>query len=100
MVRQSVKTHAWYAAGTARLPIGSGFALTGSVGAAFGNVNGQDTVAGSQSLLGRNTSVLAGIGAQYRVSDRTTVQFDLTGIDRISRNLSVGAITVSIRKRF
>jgi hypothetical protein len=99
-VSQSVKTHAWYAAGTARLPLGTGFALTGTVGAAFAKVNGQDTVSGSQSLLGGNTSVLAGVGAQYRMSDRTTLQLDLTGIDEMSHNLSVGAITLSIRKRF
>jgi OOP family OmpA-OmpF porin len=99
-VRQSVKSHAWYAAGTARLPIGTSFALTGTIGAAFGKVNGDNTVTGPESLLGTNTSVLAGIGAQYRVSDHTDLQLDMTGIDKVSQTMSAGVVTLSIRKRF
>jgi OOP family OmpA-OmpF porin len=99
-VEQSVKSHAWYVAGTARLPLGTSFALTGTIGAAFGKVNGEDTVTGPDSLLGHQTSVMAGIGAQFRMSDRTDLQLDMTGVDKVSDNMSAGVITLSIRKRF
>jgi hypothetical protein len=99
-VRQSVKSHAWYVAGTARRPIGQSFALTGTIGAAFGKVSGDRTVTGPDSLRGSNTPVLAGIGAQYRMSDRTDLQLDMTGIDKVSDKMSAGVITLSIRKRF
>lgn len=99
-VKQSVKSHASYVAGRGRLPIGTQFALTGTIGAAFGKVNGDRTVSGPRNLVGRNTSVMAGIGAEYRMSDRTALQFDMTGIEKVSPNMSAGVVTMSIRKRF
>ena len=99
-ISQKVKSHAWYTAGTARLPIGTAFALTGMLGTAFGHVSGEHTVTGAESLIGSRTSVIASFGAQYRVTDSMDVQFDLTGVDKLSDNLSAGTITLSLKKRF
>jgi hypothetical protein len=99
-VKQTVKSHASYVAGTGRLPIGTQFALTGTIGAAFGEVNGDDTVTGPENLLGHQASVMAGIGGQYRMSGSTDLQLDMWGIDKVSRNMSAGVITLSLRKRF
>lgn len=103
-VREEVKSHAWYVAGTARLPVGERFALTATGGMAFGHVSLDGTtdspVPSELTLRGSRRSVLAGIGGQYRITPSTDLQFDLTGIDAVSRGLEVGTITLTVRTRF
>jgi OOP family OmpA-OmpF porin len=99
-VRQSARSTAFYGAATGRLPIGESFALTGKVGVARGKVSGDDSVAGPDNLYGHDYSTLVGIGGQYRIGEKTDLQLDIEGIDKLSRRVSAGMVTLSVRKRF
>jgi OOP family OmpA-OmpF porin len=100
-VKQSARSSIFYAAATGRLPIGDSFALTGKVGVARGKVHGDGSVTGADDLSGHANSALVGIGGQYRISEKTDVQLDIEGIDKLSsRVLSAGLVTISVRKRF
>jgi len=99
-VHQLIKSHAWYAAATGRLPIGENFAFTGKFGVAFGNVNGDDASASPDSLYGKRHSQLVGLGGQYRINQQMDLQLDAENISHVSRRVSVGMITLSVRKRF
>jgi hypothetical protein len=99
-VEQSAKSGVWYAAATARLPIGDAFALTGKIGVARGKVYGDDNVAGTDSLYGHDKSVLVGIGGQYRLGNKTDLQLEVEGIDKLSARTSAGLVTMSVRRRF
>jgi OOP family OmpA-OmpF porin len=99
-VTQSARSSAWYAAATGRLPIGDAFAVTGKVGLARGNVYGDDSVAGADSLYGHEKSLMVGIGGQYRLGEKTDLQLDIEGIDKLSKRTSAGMVTMSVRRRF
>jgi hypothetical protein len=99
-VRQDARSSAFYAAATGRLPIGEAFALTGKLGVARGRVYGDDDVSDPDSVYGHANSALAGIGAQYRISQKMDLQLDIEGIDKLSSRVSAGLVTLSVRKRF
>jgi OOP family OmpA-OmpF porin len=99
-VHQAVKSHAWYVAATGRIPIGEAFALTGKFGVAFSNVNGDDISTSPDSLYGKRHSQLIGLGGQYRINSQMDLQLEAENIAHASRRLSVGMLTLSVRKRF
>jgi OmpA-OmpF porin, OOP family len=66
LVHQTATGRSAYAAGTARLPLGQSFALTGKLGVSFGKVTGASpATAATNLLLGSKTSPLLGTGAEY-----------------------------------
>jgi OmpA-OmpF porin, OOP family len=99
-VKQSAKSRAFYTAVTGRIPIGETFALTGKLGVARGKVYGDDEVTGPDSLYGHDTSTLVGFGGQYRIGEKTDLQLDIEGFDKLSNRVSAGTVTMSVRRRF
>lgn len=90
-----------YLAGTARLPLGQSFALTGKVGASFGKVTSvsPSTVA-TNSLLRSNTALLVGTGAEYVLNPSVSFAVELESDGKISKQVKGNALTVSTRFMF
>lgn len=74
---QTAKTRAFYTAGTARWQLNDSFSVNGLLGASFNQIR-DDERAGPDNLNGDETSVMVGVGAQYRLTPRTelTLNFD------------------------
>jgi OmpA-OmpF porin, OOP family len=101
LLERTVNGHSAYLAGTARLPLGRSFALTGKLGASFGKVTGVSPAsAANKQLLGSHTALLVGTGAEY-VFDRSvsfTVELDSYG--KISRQVKGNTLALGSRFMF
>jgi opacity protein-like surface antigen len=101
LVKQTVTGQSTYMAGTARLPLGRSFALTGMVGVSFGKVtDASPTTAATASLLGSNTSLLVGSGAEYAVSPNVSFSVNLESYGKISEQVKGNTLTLGTRFTF
>lgn len=101
LVKQAVTGHSTYVAGTARLPLGQSFALTGKLGVSFGKVTDASppTVA-TNLLLGSKTSLLVGTGAEYVLNDNVSFSVELESYGKISNQVKGNSLTVGARFTF
>lgn len=98
---QSGTGQAFYAAATARLPLGDSFALNGRLGVARGKISGQDSLLPVGSRIGGNaTGVMAGFGAEYSINKNIAVTADYDYFGRLSKNAKGGILTVGLRASF
>lgn len=89
-----------YMAGTGRVPLGSGFSLTGKLGVSFGHVSGMASAEPSLTLGGSKVSTLLGVGAQYQVNRNIALTMDLDGYGKVSEKVKASAATLGIRYSF
>lgn len=88
-------------AGTARLPLGQSFALTGKVGISFGKVtDASPSTASTNLLLGSKTSPLIGTGAEYVLNQNVSFSVELESYGKISKQVKGNALTVGTRFMF
>jgi OmpA-OmpF porin, OOP family len=100
-VKQTVNGHSSYVAGTARLPLGQSFALTGKVGVSFGKVtDASPSTAATNLLLGRKTSLLVGAGAEYVLNHNVSFAVELESYGKISEQIKGNTFTVGTRFTF
>jgi len=99
-VAQSVRAQSLYVAGTGRLPLGAGFAVTGKAGLSFGKVTGTDALTGSDALTGTRTSAVLGVGAEYRLNRDLAFTVDIDTFGKVSRRVAASALTAGIRLAF
>jgi len=99
-VTQTAKSRAVYSAATGRFDVTPRFTVTGRLGLAYGDVNGDDPIGGAESLFGHRTSLMGGFGTRYRVNDGMSVALDIDYIGRESRRVEAGIVTVTARKSF
>lgn len=98
---QSGTGSAFYAAATARLPLGDSFALNGRLGLARGSVSGGDRWAPSyQRISGNATGVMAGFGAEYRVTQNLSVTADYDYFGKVSKQAKGGMFSVGLKASF
>ena len=101
LVNRTVNGHSAYLAGTARLPLGQSFALTGKVGASFGKVTSvSPSTAATNSLLGSNAALLVGTGAEYVLSRKVSFPVELESYGKISKQVKGNTLTVGTRFMF
>lgn len=98
---QSGSGNAIYGAATAHWPLGDSFALNGRLGLARGKVSGGDsqTPAG-QKISGNATGVMAGFGAEYRMSSNIALTADYDHFGKLSKHAKAGMLTVGLRASF
>jgi OOP family OmpA-OmpF porin len=90
-----------YLAGTARLPLGQRFALTGKLGVSFGKVTSVSPfTATTNPLLGSNTAPLVGTGAEYVLNRGVSFAMELESYGKISRQAKGNALTSGTRFTF
>jgi OOP family OmpA-OmpF porin len=99
-VSQTANARSLYVAGTGRLPLGAGFALTGKAGLSFGKVTGTDNLGGGDSLIGSRTSAVLGVGAEYRLNRDVAFTVDLDTFGKVSRRVAASALTAGVRLSF
>lgn len=98
---QSGSGQAVYAAATARLPLGDAFALNGRLGVAYGRISGDDNWAsGNQRFSGNSTGLMAGFGAEYRVTKNLAVTADYDYFGKLSKQAKGGMLTVGVKASF
>jgi OOP family OmpA-OmpF porin len=98
---QTASGQSVYAAGTARLPLGDSFALTGKVGVSFGKVSSANpATAASNKLLGSKTSLLVGSGVEYVVNRQASLSLELESYGNISPQVKGNLITLGVRFTF
>jgi OOP family OmpA-OmpF porin len=98
---QSGSGQAFYAAATARLPLGDAFALNGRLGVAYGRISGRDNgVPGYQRFSGSSTGVMAGFGAEYRVTKNLAITADYDYFGKLSKQAKGGMLTVGVKASF
>ena len=101
LVNRTVNGRSAYLAGTARLPLGQSFALTGKVGASFGKVTSvSPSSAATNSLLGSNTALLVGTGAEYVLNRSVSFAVELESYGKISKQIKGNTLTVGTRFMF
>ena len=101
LLSQTVNGRSAYLAGTARLPLGQSFALTGKLGVSFGKVTGvSPSTATTNPLLGSNTALLVGTGAEYVLNRSVSFAVELESYGKISRQVKGNSLTVGSRFTF
>ncbi len=98
---QSGTGQVFYAAATARLPLGESFALNGRLGVARGRISGDNNWAlPSQRISGSSTGLMAGIGAEYRVTRNLSITADYDYFGKLSKQAKGGMVTVGLKASF
>ena len=101
LVMQTATGHSAYVAGTARLPLGQSFALTGKLGVSFGKVtDASPSTAATNLLLGSKTSLLVGTGAEYVLDHNVSSSVELGSYGKISNQVKGNSLTVGTRFTF
>jgi opacity protein-like surface antigen len=101
LVTQTATGHSTYLAGTARLPLGPSFALTGKLGASFGKVtDASPTTAATNMLFGSRTSLLLGTGAEYILNKNVSFSVELESYGKMSSQVKGNTLTVGSRLTF
>jgi len=101
LINRTVNGNSTYLAGTARMPLGESFALTGKVGVSFGKVtDASPATAANNLLLGSKTSPLVGIGGEYVLNHNVSFMVELESYGKISQQVKGNALTVGARFTF
>ena len=101
---QNGSGNVFYAAATARLPLGDAFALNGRLGVARGRISGGDSnnnwMPVNQRISGSSTGLMAGFGAEYRMTKNLSVTADYDYFGKLSKQAKGGMLTVGLRANF
>jgi OOP family OmpA-OmpF porin len=98
---QNGSGNVFYAAATARLPLGDSFALNGRLGISRGRISGGDNwVPANQRISGSSTGVMAGFGAEYRITKNLSATADYDYFGKLSKQAKGGMLTVGLRANF
>jgi opacity protein-like surface antigen len=101
LVTQTATGHSTYVAGTARLPLGPSFALTGKLGVSFGKVtDASPSTAATDLLLGSKTSLLVGTGAEFVLNHNVSFSVELESYGKISDHIKGNSLAVGARLTF
>jgi OOP family OmpA-OmpF porin len=95
-VRQDGKARSIFAAATGRLPLGESFALQGRLGASFGKVSGTNVLPAGDSLMGGKTSVLFGVGAEYRPQPNVALTINVDSYGKLSNKVRASAVVFGL----
>jgi opacity protein-like surface antigen len=91
----------FYAAATARLPLGESFALNGRLGIARGRISGDNNwVLPGQRISGSSTGMMVGFGAEYRMTQNLSITADYDYFGKLSKQAKGGMVTVGLKASF
>ncbi|GER16283.1 porin family protein [Variovorax boronicumulans] len=91
----------FYAAATARMPLGDAFALNGRLGVARGRISGDNKWAPAhQRISGSGTGLMVGVGAEYRMTQNLAITADYDYFGKLSKQAKGGMFTVGLKASF
>jgi opacity protein-like surface antigen len=91
-VRQDAKARSTFAVATGRMPVGEAVALHGRLGLSSGKVSGATLLPQSDSLMGSKTSVLFGLGAEYRPRSNIALTLNVDSYGKLSNKVKASAL--------
>ena len=95
-VKQDGKARSIFGAATGRLPLGESFALHGRLGVSSGKVSGANVLPASDNLMGSKTSVLFGVGAEYRPKPNVALTVNYDSYGKLSNRVKASAVVVGL----
>ena len=95
-LRQDAKARSIFGAATGRLPLGDAFALHGRLGLSAGKVSGTNVLPASDSLMGNKTSVLFGVGAEYRPKPNLALTVNVDSYGKLSDKVKASALVFGL----
>lgn len=95
-VKQDGKARSIFGVATARLPLGDSFALHGRLGLSSGKVSGTNLLPASDNLVGSKTSVLFGVGGEYRPKPNVALTVNYDSYGKLSNNVKASALLVGL----
>jgi len=95
-VKQDGKARSIFGAATGRLLQGESFALHGRLGLSAGKVSGTNVLPASDNLMGSKTSVLFGVGAEYRPKPNVALTVNYDSYGKLSNNVKASALVFGL----
>lgn len=95
-VRQDGQARSIFGAATGRLPLGESFALFGRLGVSLGRVSGASLLPEGDTLMGSQTSVLWGLGAEYRPRPNVALTVNADSYGRLSNKVRASALVFGV----
>lgn len=95
-VQQDGRARSIFGVATGRLPLGESFALHGRLGLSSGKVSGTNLLPAGDSLMGSKTSVLFGLGAEYRPQPNVALTVNYDSYGKLSNNVKASALVFGL----
>ena len=95
-VKQDGTARSVFAVATGRMPVGESFALHGRQGPSFGKVSGTNLLPEGDNLMGSKTSVLLGLGAEYRPKPNIALTVNYDSYGKLSNNVKASALVFGL----
>ncbi len=92
VVRQDGKASSLFGAATGRLPLNESFALHGRLGLSSGKVRGTDLMPQGDTLTGGKTSMLFGLGVEYRPKSNIALTLNYDSYGKLSNKVKANAL--------
>lgn len=99
-VTQEGKGSSFYIAGTGRYALNEQFALQGRLGVARNKVSGTNLLPAGDSLQGSKTSLMWGVGAEYKLSKNLALTADYDNYGKVSSNVKASTFLLGARLSF
>lgn len=99
-VNQEGSGNSFYLAGTGRLPLNEAFSLKGRLGVARSKISGSNLLPAADSLQGSKTGLMAGVGAEYKLSKNLALTADYDYYGKVSSKVKASTFMVGARLSF
>ena len=99
-VVQSARGQSLYLAGTGRMAIDGAFSLTGKLGLSAGRLQGSNTLDAANQVIGSKTSLMWGVGEEYRLSQRVAMTLEFEHYGKLSNHGEAKLISFGTRVNF
>ena len=95
-VKQDGKAHSIFGVATGRLPLGESFAVHGRLGLSSGKVSGTNVLPAANNLMGSKTSVLFGVGAEYRPTPNVALTLNYDDFGKLSNKVKANSLVFGL----
>ena len=95
-VKQDGRASSIFGAATGRLPLGESFALHARLGLSAGKVSGTNLLPEANKLMGSKTSVLFGLGAEYRPMPNIALTINYDSYGKLTNNVKANALVFGL----
>ena len=95
-VTQDGDARSVFGAATGRLPLSESFALQGRLGFSLGKVSGTNLLPDKDNLMGSKTSVLFGVGAEYKPKSNIALTINYDNYGKLSNKVSASSVVFGL----
>lgn len=93
---QNAKARSIFGVATARLPLDESFAVHGRLGLSAGKVSGTNVLPVGNSLMGNKTSVMFGLGVEYRPTSNVALTLNYDDFGRLSSMVKASGWVIGV----